>query len=135
MTCQWCGDCHGPDRLCARAERGLTRRSFLFLFGAGLAAASGSSLAEAGPYQFPIQLADDTIVTVKGNLGFFPKPPFQVVIQPMGVTLAHGEILTVTKMELGTMTVERQRPPVPSIPGLARQPFTPPPFVTRRRRA
>jgi hypothetical protein len=39
MACQWCGETHGPDRLCARAQRGMTRRSFCFLFGAGIAAA------------------------------------------------------------------------------------------------
>lgn len=37
MTCHWCGDTHGTDQLCQRAERGMTRRSFCFLFGAGIA--------------------------------------------------------------------------------------------------
>lgn len=37
MTCRWCGDDHPADRLCEKAERGMTRRSFCFLFGAGLA--------------------------------------------------------------------------------------------------
>jgi hypothetical protein len=36
-TCQWCGDRHGADQLCAKAQRGMTRRSFCFLFGAGIA--------------------------------------------------------------------------------------------------
>jgi hypothetical protein len=40
MTCEWCGECHAIDRLCQRAQRGMTRRSFCFLFGAGIAAAS-----------------------------------------------------------------------------------------------
>lgn len=37
-NCQWCGDEHGVDQLCQRAKRGMTRRSFCFLFGAGIAA-------------------------------------------------------------------------------------------------
>jgi len=37
MPCQWCGDNHGVDQLCRRAQRGMTRRSFCFLFGAGVA--------------------------------------------------------------------------------------------------
>lgn len=36
--CPWCGDTHSPDRICQRAQRGTTRRSFCFLFGAGIAA-------------------------------------------------------------------------------------------------
>jgi hypothetical protein len=43
-TCSCCGDRHGVDQLCARAQRGMTRRSFCFLFGAGVA-----GLAIAGP--------------------------------------------------------------------------------------
>jgi len=35
-TCQWCGDTHPADRLCQRASKTLTRRSFCFLFGAGI---------------------------------------------------------------------------------------------------
>lgn len=38
MACHWCGERHGVDQLCQRAQRGMTRRSFGFLFGAGLAA-------------------------------------------------------------------------------------------------
>lgn len=38
-TCHWCGDQHGLTALCQRAQRGLTRRSFCFLFGAGVAGA------------------------------------------------------------------------------------------------
>lgn len=46
-TCQWCGDTHRSDQLC---RRGMTRRSFCFLFGAGVA---GLALAKAAPlYQF-----------------------------------------------------------------------------------
>ena len=37
MICEWCGDDHPVDRLCQRAQRGMTRRSFLWLFGAGVA--------------------------------------------------------------------------------------------------
>ena len=35
--CEWCGDTHRSDQLCQRAQRGMTRRSFCFLFGAGVA--------------------------------------------------------------------------------------------------
>lgn len=37
--CPWCGDQHPADKLCSRAQRGMTRRAFCFLFGAGTAAA------------------------------------------------------------------------------------------------
>lgn len=37
MTCKWCGDEHGVEQLCQRAQRGMTRRSFLFLTAAGVA--------------------------------------------------------------------------------------------------
>jgi hypothetical protein len=37
-VCRWCGEAHDVDRLCQRAQRGMTRRSFCFLFGAGVAA-------------------------------------------------------------------------------------------------
>lgn len=36
-TCRWCGGRHALDQLCQRAQRGMTRRSFCFLFGAGVA--------------------------------------------------------------------------------------------------
>ena len=39
MTCAWCGDDHGVDALCARAQRGLTRRSFIFLSSAAIVGA------------------------------------------------------------------------------------------------
>ena len=45
MACDWCGDTHRSDPLCQRAQRGMTRRSFCFLFGAGLAAAAISTTA------------------------------------------------------------------------------------------
>jgi hypothetical protein len=38
-TCPWCHDRHDATALCARAQRGLTRRSFLFLTGAGVVGA------------------------------------------------------------------------------------------------
>jgi hypothetical protein len=37
--CPWCGVAHAADRLCQQAQRDMTRRSFCFLVGAGLAAA------------------------------------------------------------------------------------------------
>lgn len=39
MNCHWCGEKHDTDQLCQRAQRGMTRRSFCFLFGAGIAGA------------------------------------------------------------------------------------------------
>ncbi|MGE3845136.1 MAG: hypothetical protein AB7I50_26550, partial [Vicinamibacterales bacterium] len=39
MPCPWCGDTHRTDQLCQRAQHGMTRRSFCFLFGAGVAGA------------------------------------------------------------------------------------------------
>lgn len=47
-TCQWCGDRHGVDQLCQRAQRGMTRRSFCFMFGAGVA---GAMVAAAAPVE------------------------------------------------------------------------------------
>lgn len=38
-VCNWCGDRHSIDQLCQRAQRGMTRRSFCFLFGAGIVGA------------------------------------------------------------------------------------------------
>jgi hypothetical protein len=40
MTCQWCGDEHDVGKLCQRAQRGMTRRTFCFLFGTGVGALS-----------------------------------------------------------------------------------------------
>jgi hypothetical protein len=44
-VCRWCGEAHDVDRLCQRAQRGMTRRSFCFLFSAGVAAATASGLS------------------------------------------------------------------------------------------
>ena len=38
-NCDWCGDTHDPTDLCQRAQRAVTRRSFCFLFGAGIVGA------------------------------------------------------------------------------------------------
>jgi hypothetical protein len=59
MTCQWCGDRHGADQLCQRAQRGMTRRSFFGLFGAGVAGAVVASalpwpMATSGPLTVPV---------------------------------------------------------------------------------
>lgn len=51
--CRWCGDYHPVDQLCQRAQRGLTRRSFCFLFGAGLAATALGIRPSEVPYDFP----------------------------------------------------------------------------------
>lgn len=47
MACEWCGEEHGVDRLCHRAQRGMTRRSFCFLFGAGIIGAAVAANADA----------------------------------------------------------------------------------------
>lgn len=49
--CAWCGDYHSPERLCQRAQVGTSRRSFMFLFGAGVAGlALGGELIGAEDY-------------------------------------------------------------------------------------
>jgi len=49
-ACPWCGELHDGDQLCQRASRGLTRRSFCFLFGVGVGAmALGISPATESP--------------------------------------------------------------------------------------
>lgn len=47
MTCSWCGDHHGVDRLCQRAQRGVTRRSFFGILSAG---AAGAVIASVIPW-------------------------------------------------------------------------------------
>jgi hypothetical protein len=37
MTCEWCGRSHDARQLCRANRVGMTRRKFLFLFGAGVA--------------------------------------------------------------------------------------------------
>jgi hypothetical protein len=69
-TCQWCGDRHGVDQLCQRAQRGMTRRSFCFLFGAGVAGAMLPTVEQ--PTMFmgrPIKFVDD--LGVDAGLHFY----------------------------------------------------------------
>lgn len=52
MTCDWCGDTHGSTSLCQRAQREMTRRSFCFLFGVGIAGLTVTpSLPQVGKLQ------------------------------------------------------------------------------------
>ena len=55
-SCPWCGERHASDRLC---QRGLTRRSFCFLFGAGIAAAALPG--RAGPVALPFDGSTEII--------------------------------------------------------------------------
>lgn len=59
-NCQWCGEPHSADRLCERAQRGMTRRSFCFLFSAGVgAAALGVLPLPSAPTAVPLTLEFD----------------------------------------------------------------------------
>lgn len=55
MTCHWCGDDHGVEQLCGRGQRAMTRRSFLFLAGAGTAGLliAPPSLVVVEPWEVP----------------------------------------------------------------------------------
>jgi hypothetical protein len=69
MTCHWCGDDHRSDQLCQRAQRGLTRRSFFGLFGAGVA---GVVVASALPWPIappPIAVMSVPVYNEAGALG------------------------------------------------------------------
>jgi hypothetical protein len=48
-TCPWCHDRHDLTALCQRAQRGMSRRSFLFLTATGVA---GALLAPAPAWPF-----------------------------------------------------------------------------------
>lgn len=68
MACHWCGDEHGVDQLCQRAQRGMTRRSFCFLFGAGIVGYalppqedSFEIIAEIQPFDFNRILLDEFV--------------------------------------------------------------------------
>jgi len=53
MTCRYCGDLHRPDQLCKRGQLDVTRRSFCFLFGVGVAGTLlAPSLGATYSYQF-----------------------------------------------------------------------------------
>lgn len=53
-VCRWCGEPHDTTRLCQKAQRGLTRRSFCFLFGAGVASVATGGLGSITPATNPI---------------------------------------------------------------------------------
>lgn len=63
MTCHWCGDHHGADQLCQRAQRGMTRRSFFHLFGAGVA---GAMIAAKLPMPSPALMEVPVYAPVNG---------------------------------------------------------------------
>lgn len=66
------------DRLCARAQRGITRRSFCFLFGAGIAGAVASpSLLAHQPARIGLDVAQLDDITVLLSAWSAPKATFK----------------------------------------------------------
>jgi len=62
MTCKWCGDDHGVEQLCGRGQRAMSRRSFLFLTGAGVAGlVLAPSLPEVMQFQYRVVFGQFTI--------------------------------------------------------------------------
>jgi hypothetical protein len=64
-TCRWCGGAHTVDQLCARAQRGMTRRSFCFLFGAGVTALTIPSLVPlpSPPGPLAVGMDNNTVIS------------------------------------------------------------------------
>src|SRR5687768_556440 len=86
--CQWCGDNHDVDKLCQKAQTGMTRRSFCFLFGAGIvgAALGGEAITgilRRGEAAFEINYSPNG-----GDLGRGPIPPgaYNVVLSDVSIT-------------------------------------------------
>lgn len=79
IECQWCGDVHEIDRLCARAQHGMTRRSFLFMAGAGLAAAAMPTLPNV-----------ERPFSVEQVARIFNVPERMLSPMPIGRVLYHG---------------------------------------------
>lgn len=62
-VCRWCGEPHDTKRLCQQTQRGLTRRSFCFLFGAGVASvATGGLRTLATPAKGWVISADQLVL-------------------------------------------------------------------------
>lgn len=80
-TCHWCGDIHGPTQLCHRAQRGLTRRSFGFLFAAGF---WGATAAHAIHWPFdPQTMVDFCRKYVRDCMANGHNPAFLTLPRPM----------------------------------------------------
>lgn len=101
MACEWCGDRHGADKLCQRAQRGMTRRSFCFLFGAGIA---GLSITGVDHAQSDSVLGKLTI-NADGSINIYRKSGGAHVYRLVGTTPAgawtdmvpdHGESVDIS---------------------------------------
>lgn len=98
--CQWCGDTHAIDRLCQRAQRGMTRRSFCFLFGVGLAAAAVPLPAWAEntpdlPRDFPANASTKIVASLSA--------PTTVTFQTQDKTLRRGDPITISFRGAGVL--------------------------------
>jgi len=104
MPCSWCGEPHASDHLCQRATRGVTRRSFCFLFGAGIAAAvlPLPTWAEATP----AHVLADAFTTIQYSL----QVPSTATFRTRDTALRLGHTLTLSFPEMGILfngTVDR----------------------------
>lgn len=102
-TCSFCDESHATDRLCQRAQRGMTRRSFLFLFGSGVAAAT---LVDRAPYDIliardlaPAPVPVDAYTTIQASL----YAPTTATFRTRDRTLQVGRTLTVTLPDMGIL--------------------------------
>lgn len=66
-SCAWCGDVHGPTQLCQRAQSGMSRRSFCFLFATGVA-----GLTLVPQIAFSQSLPTEGVLTWRGKTAVFP---------------------------------------------------------------
>ncbi len=72
-NCKWCGDSHPVERLCGAGQRGMTRRSFLFLTGM---AAVAAALPVTTPFDtIPVRLIEAV------DFPFSPIDPYVTGVQ------------------------------------------------------
>ncbi len=74
MPCHWCGDEHRSDQLCQRAQRGMTRRSFCFLFGAGVAGAMLPNVVQPWTKEYVAKLFDTPVDALDDPPTFMGRP-------------------------------------------------------------
>lgn len=102
-ACSWCGDRHTNDRLCQRAQRGLTRRSFCFLFGAGvtgLALSPSLSFTEDLTHvQTRVHVVADAYTTIQQSLG----APTTATFRTRDRALRIGRPITVSLPDIGVL--------------------------------